>query len=157
MSRAVLALVVTVAGVTSIATHHHKRPVLSAAPAVLPGTVLVREPVPPRRPTPVRASRRHPRPSLRILSGLGEYADTTMYCATGNQNSAGRWPQLGDVAVLNRSIPFGSRVVIDGNVYRVEDWVGHGTDFDIYGGSDPECEQRALDYGRRHLRVVIER
>lgn len=78
-----------------------------------------------------------------------------MYCWTGSRNAAGRWPQIGDVAVLDRSIPFGTVVHIAGlGDYRVEDWVGYGTDFDIYGGAG-DCESRASNFGRQHLRVTV--
>src|SRR5689334_13657127 len=104
----------TAASVTTLAAHHkHKTPTPgSALASVAPGTEtvrsLVREPVPPRHRAPVRVSRRHTRPALHVVEGV--YADTTMYCATGNRNAAGQWPQLGDVAVMDRSIPFGTRV-----------------------------------------------
>lgn len=83
-------------------------------------------------------------------------ADVTEYCATGSRNAAGRWPRIGDVAVLDRHIPFGTRVLIDGRTFVVRDWIGSGSDFDIYGGSDSGCERRALVFGRRRLRVVVE-
>lgn len=74
-ARICLALVVTTtASITTLITHQ-KRPASSAtsvAPAA--GTVQpsVLEPVPPRdvRP-PVRVSRRHPRPALRLIQGDG--------------------------------------------------------------------------------------
>lgn len=78
-----------------------------------------------------------------------------MYCATGSHNAAGRWPQIGDVAVLDRSIPFGTRVHISGlGDYVVEDWVGYGTDFDIYGGAG-NCESNASTFGRQRHLVTI--
>ena len=77
-----------------------------------------------------------------------------MYCATGSRNAAGLWPQLGDVAVIDRSIRFGTRLLIAGREYVVRDWIGSGSQFDIFGGDDAGCEQRALTFGRRHLRVV---
>lgn len=80
-----------------------------------------------------------------------------MYCSTGNRNAAGRWPQIGDVATLDRSIPFGTRVHIEGmGDYVVEDRVGYGTDFDIYAGGG-DCESRASNFGRHHLRVTVYR
>lgn len=86
------------------------------------------------------------------------FADITEYCATGSRNAAGRWPQIGDVAVLDRSIPFGTRVHIEGlGDYVVEDWVGYGTDFDIYAGGGGDCEAHASAFGRHHLRVYIYR
>lgn len=69
-----LALVVTLAATGLVVAHaKHKTPTSgSALTSVAPaGTVrvLVREPVPPRRPSPRRASRRHTRPALRIVGG----------------------------------------------------------------------------------------
>lgn len=161
MTRVALAIIVTAAaGVVTAVTHHHpqsRRLVLvqSAAPVpVIPAAVRARATSrgERRRPLP----RAVPRPRGTVLArGDGRLADTTMYCSTGNRNAAGRWPKLGDVAVLDRSIPFGTRVLIAGNTYYVEDWIGWGSDFDIYGGNDAGCEQRALNYGRRHLRVVV--
>jgi len=71
-ARATLALAVTAAGVVTLSSHHkHKTPASSATP-VAPTTwtvlSLVREPVPPRRPAPVRASRRHTRPTLNLVT-----------------------------------------------------------------------------------------
>jgi 3D (Asp-Asp-Asp) domain-containing protein len=159
----------TAASVTAIATHHHKHVTgpraASALAPVVPLTSRASR-AHTREPSPPVKSRTHPgkgAPMLRVLSrsarpagGNGTLADVTMYCATGNRNAAGRWPELGDVAVMDRSIPFGTRVVIDGNVYTVRDWIGWGSDFDIYGG-DAGCKQRAVNFGRRHLRVVVER
>lgn len=34
---------------------------------------------------------------------------------------------------------------------------GHGSEFDIYAGRGPACEQRALTFGRRHLAVEVQR
>lgn len=75
-----------------------------------------------------------------------------MYCDTGSRTASGVWPEPGMVAVIDRSIPFGTRVAIDGmGTYTVEDWIGHGSEFDIFTHS---C--RAADiFGRRHLRVTI--
>jgi 3D (Asp-Asp-Asp) domain-containing protein len=82
--------------------------------------------------------------------------DITQYCWTGNRNAAGRWPQLGDVAVLDRSIPFGTVVHIDGlGTYVVRDWIGHGSEFDIYAGRG-DCETRASNFGRQHRDVTVE-
>ena len=39
--------------------------------------------------------------------------------------------------------------------YTVEDWVGWGTDFDIYAGGGSGCEARASAFGRRHLHVTV--
>jgi len=155
---------VTVGGTITalILTGHHPHPkrhgTASAPASVTPLNRASRSEARPSLPVAHHApkpKRHRQRPRLQAVETL--YADTTMYCATGNRNAAGRWPQLGDVAVLDRSIPFGTRVNIAGNVYRVEDWIGSGSRFDIFGGDDEGCEQRALNYGRRHLRVVVDR
>lgn len=158
MTRLALACVITAAGIAAVVTHHHKRqetqPAVSARPVTSPDRPL--------RTTPSAAGRSTRRAPLPVhLAPVGSdwqrWLDVTEYCATGNRNAAGLWPQVGDVAVMDRSIPFGTRVLIDGNVYIVRDWIGSGSDFDIYGGSDAGCEHRALVFGRRHLRVVVER
>lgn len=59
------------------------------------------------------------------------------------------------VAVLDRGIPFGTRVRIEGmGTYVVEDWIGHGSQFDIYDGR-AGCEARAANFGRQHRQVWI--
>ena len=162
MTRLAAAVLLTVTtGVTVVLSHKRPAPVSSATLApVIPfpdraSRSDVRRPLPgvekPRRRAPVR------RPGPHSTPGSGALADVTAYCATGSRNAAGRWPQLGDVAVLDRSIPFGTRVLIDGNAYTVEDWIGSGSSWDLFFGSDAGCEQRALNFGRQHLRVVVER
>jgi hypothetical protein len=113
---------------------------------VRPHAPAPRVAVPARRPAVHRSTGGH-------WVALGT-RNVTQYCWTGNRNSAGRWPALGDVAVLDRGIRFGTRVRISGQVYVVRDWVGHGTDFDIYAGRGA-CESRALSYGRHHTTVYL--
>lgn len=124
---------------------------------------LLREPVrsakPKHRPTKTPVS--HPvSGSGAVLStapsaSASTFANVTMYCSTGSRNAAGRWPQVGDVATMDRSIPFGTRVHIEGlGDYVVEDRIGYGSDFDIYGGSG-DCEARATAFGRHYLRVTV--
>lgn len=82
----------------------------------------------------------------------GSLHDVTEYCDTGNRTASGKWPQPGMVAVLDRSIPFGTHVEIQGmGEYVVEDWVGWGTDFDIFTHSCSAADQ----FGRHHLRVTV--
>ena len=156
--RVAAALLVLTAGVTA-AAHHHKRPAQSEAPAPTSGTVqsVVREPLPGHRPPVFAVSRQRTRRSLRLVHDIG-VSDVTMYCSTGNRNAAGRWPRIGDVAVLDRSIPFGTRLRIGPlGTFTVADWIGSGSRFDIFGGDDADCEQRALTFGRHHLDVAVAR
>ncbi len=55
----------------------------------------------------------------------------TEYGVTGNLTASGKVPRVGMVATSDRSIPFGSKVEIEGKTYSVEDrtakWV-HGLD-----------------------------
>jgi hypothetical protein len=164
MTRLALAVVVATAGITATVTHHHRRPVVASEQRPEPlraSRAQERQPLPgvnarmtsegatphPRR-APVRRGPSRPAPG----SGL---SDVTMYCATGNRNAAGRWPRLGDVAVFDRSIRFGTRLLIAGRRYLVEDWIGSGSQFDIFGGDDDGCEHRALTFGRQHLLVQV--
>lgn len=78
--------------------------------------------------------------------------DITMYCPTGNTTASGMWPRRGMVATISRSIPFGTRVRIEGlGTFVVEDRIGHGSEFDIF---TPSCSE-ANRFGRQHRRVTI--
>lgn len=82
----------------------------------------------------------------------GGLRDITMYCPTGNRTASGKWPARGMVATLSRTIPFGTRISIEGlGEYVVEDRIGHSSEFDIF---TPSCGE-ARRFGRRHLRVTI--
>jgi 3D (Asp-Asp-Asp) domain-containing protein len=166
MTRIALALIVTAAGITTVVHRHHRTPAPAASAqlaSVLPlraSRSRERQPLPGVKPQPSRGkARQHPLPiprqrDLRLVSGL---SDVTMYCSTGNRNAAGRWPRIGDVAVIDRAIKFGTRLLIAGRTYIVEDWIGSGSQFDIFGGDDEGCEQRALAFGRQRLHVEVER
>jgi 3D (Asp-Asp-Asp) domain-containing protein len=94
-------------------------------------------------------------PTITATSGIRH--DITEYCWTGDRNAAGLWPQLADVAVLDRSIPFGTSVHIQGlGDYVVRDWIGSGSEYDIYAGRGAACEQRALAFGRQHRAVEVQ-
>lgn len=98
------------------------------------------------------APRVTPAPVPAAPSG-GNVLDITAYCPTGNRNAAGLWPQSGDVATLDRSVPFGARLHIEGiGWFVVHDRIGYGSDVDIYM---PSCAD-AVQFGRQHRRVVIE-
>lgn len=82
----------------------------------------------------------------------GGVHDITMYCPTGNTTASGKWPRRGMVATISRSIPFGTRVLIEGlGEYVVEDRIGSGSEFDLF---TPSCGE-ARRFGRKHLRVTI--
>lgn len=82
----------------------------------------------------------------------GSVHDITMYCPTGSRTASGKWPTVGMVATISRSIPFGTRVLIDGlGEFTVEDRIGHGSEFDIFTPSCAEADR----FGRQHRRVRI--
>lgn len=151
--RASLALTLIATGAT-VLHFHHRNPASSATSVAPTGTVLslVREPVPPRRRAPVRATRRHTRPALRVVQGA--LLDVTAYCPTGNRTASGEWPHAGGAA--SNLFPLGTHLRV-GNLgeYVVNDRVGYGTDVDLFF-EGPECDDRALAFGRKHLRVVVE-
>lgn len=84
-------------------------------------------------------------------SRYGGVHDITMYCG-GGTTASGKPVREGMVATLDRSIPFGTVVQIEGmGSYVVEDRIGYGSEFDIYTSS---CSH-ARDFGRHHLRVTF--
>jgi len=90
--------------------------------------------------------------SERLGAFSGGLHDITMYCATGNRTASGLWPKRGMVATLSRSIPFGTRISIEGvGIFVVEDRIGRGSEFDIF---TPDCSE-APRFGRQHRRVTI--
>lgn len=90
--------------------------------------------------------------SIREDVFAGGTRDITMYCPTGNRTASGKWPRPGMVATISRSIPFGTRVLIEGlGEFVVEDRIGSGSQFDIYS---PSCDE-ARRFGRQHRRVTI--
>lgn len=151
-----------------IATGHHLHPHARSAPG---GSA----PTPAPTVSPTRAARFHIRPPLprvntspssegtprpavhrraRPARSSGTLLDVTAYCGTGNRTASGQWPQLG-MAAGNRW-PFGTRLHIAGyGTVTVEDRIGWGSDVDLYFGSGPDCEQRASNFGRQHLRVAV--
>lgn len=153
--RFALAAVIAVTGAVAVA-HKTKTPTSGSAmtsaphPRVVP---QVREPVVPRR-VPGRASRHHSRPHLTRVPN-GPILSVTAYCPTGNRTASGEWPHAGGAA--SNLYPLGTRLAVDDlGTYIVNDRVGWGTDVDLFFDG-PNCEARALAFGRRHLRVVVER
>ena len=45
----------------------------------------------------------------------------TEYGWTGNKTASGKYPYIGAVATSDRTIPFGTEIIIDGKKYIVED------------------------------------
>lgn len=85
----------------------------------------------------------------RLSAGL---RDVTKYCPTGNTTASGKQPRVGMVATISRSIPFGTRVLIEGlGEFVVEDRIGHGSEFDIFTNSCSDARR----FGRQHRRVTI--
>jgi 3D (Asp-Asp-Asp) domain-containing protein len=77
----------------------------------------------------------------------------TAYCATGSRDADGTWPQVGYAATLDRSIPFGTHLLVPGyGEVVVHDRIGHGSDLDLYMG-DTGCAARADAWGRHYLHV----
>lgn len=86
-------------------------------------------------------------------TGWQRWLTITAYCATGNRTASGAWPQLGDAATLDRTIPFGTRLLVAGRLYVVRDRIGYGSDIDLYYGASPTCTAAADRWGRRQLLV----
>lgn len=110
-------------------------------------------------PVPSRASRSTPRHThkaqRRTGATSGQRLSVTAYCWTGNRTASGKWPALG-MAAGNRW-PFGTRLRVEGwGTVTVEDRIGHGSELDLYMGREG-CYQRAMNFGRRSLRVEVVR
>ena len=83
---------------------------------------------------------------------VGEMHDITMYCDHGTMAN-GQQTHLGAVATIQRDIPFGTTVVIEGmGTYVVEDRIGYGSEFDIWTSA---CST-ANNFGRHRMRVNIQ-
>ncbi len=89
---------------------------------------------------------REPEPSYYGRCRITFYCSCTSCCGSwGNATASGVMPTPGRT-VANGSLPFGTRVVIDGVEYVVEDR-GVGSDqFDIFVGSHQEALDRGLYY-----------
>ena len=80
----------------------------------------------------------------------------TMYLATGNLTSDGHIPVDGTtVACADRSIPLGSRCIINHHTYIIQDHTNkrfHDGRIDIFSSG---TRQHALQFGKQHLTVTI--
>ena len=85
-------------------------------------------------------------------------ARITKYAWTRNKMANGEWPHIGAIATSDRSIPFGTQVVINGKTYEVKDrtalWVHtkHGLTFDIYS---EDSINEMLKFGDPEIAVII--
>jgi 3D (Asp-Asp-Asp) domain-containing protein len=120
-------------------------PVATRQPVTSTGTNAA-PPTPTPSPVASRASRSR---------STGTTLDVTAYCWTGNRTASGAWPELGHAAVLDRSIPFGTRIEVPGmGVVTVTDRIGHSSGLDIYMGREG-CQARAQQFGRQRLIVTL--
>lgn len=83
--------------------------------------------------------------------------EATAYTATGNRTSTGTWPQEGrTVAVDPQTIPYGSRLIINGQGGYIAEDSGSlviGRIIDIYMDDESACDS----WGRRDVEVIVER
>lgn len=80
---------------------------------------------------------------------LTAYCNCAQCCGTaGNQTASGTWPQAGRTVAM-AGVPFGTQLLINGNVYTVEDLGTPYGHVDIYFGSHSE----ALAFGLQHADV----
>ena len=83
---------------------------------------------------------------------------TTCYLWTGNPMANGKYPEYGYVATSDRTIPFGTEIIIDGETFIVGDRTNKRFQhFDIptidiyWEGSREGC----LSYGVKYKNVII--
>lgn len=164
MARFSLSLAVLAGGVTTVVLHHERpAPTVSAPLQPRPASLTVsrslwRKLLPAVSPRPLTHKARHHASTVVVPHDLNRWQrwlDVTGYCATGNPTASGVMPQLGMAATLDRSIPFGTTLLLPG-VGRlvVTDRIGWGSDVDIYMGAGASCERRASTWGRRRLLVT---
>lgn len=80
---------------------------------------------------------------------LTAYCNCAQCCGTaGNQTASGTWPQAGRTVAM-AGVPFGTQLLINGNVYTVEDLGTPYGHVDIYFSSHSE----ALAFGLQHADV----
>lgn len=86
--------------------------------------------------------------------------ELTAYCGCrrcgGGRTSTGKVPKAGrTVAVDPRIVPYGSKLLINGNVYTAEDCGGaiKGNKIDVFFNSHSEC----FKFGRQSAKVYIKK
>jgi 3D (Asp-Asp-Asp) domain-containing protein len=109
-------------------------------------------------------------PPSKVSPMLGEATTelytVTAYCAckkccgrwSGGPTASGKMPVVGVTCAGPRSIPFGTRVRIEGvGVRVVQDRLAKRFDnrFDVFFGSDEQAHERALRFGKRQLKVEV--
>lgn len=77
--------------------------------------------------------------------------EATAYTHTGNPTASGEWPYVGGVAF--NYAPLGSRIMIDGIWYVVNDRSGASGIVDIFMDTYDEC----IAFGRQYKEVWIEK
>ena len=97
-------------------------------------------------------------PTPQILPNLPIVARITCYTETGNLTASGKIPKNGMVAVSDRSIPFGTEIIIDNQTYIVEDRTNKRFEnldlmtVDIFWeGSVDSC----LEFGVKYKNIII--
>lgn len=88
-----------------------------------------------------------------LVTNLISSAIITAYVSTGNPCASGHKPHSHYTIAAPRSIPLGSHVVIDGNIYTVEDRTAKHFNgrFDIFMDS----KQAALNFGKQQHTVTV--
>jgi 3D (Asp-Asp-Asp) domain-containing protein len=97
---------------------------------------------------------------------IAELYTVTAYCAcekccgrwSGGPTASGKMPVAGVTCAGPRSIPFGTRVRIEGVGERVvQDRLAKRFDnrFDVFFGSDEQAHGKALRFGKRTLKVEV--
>ena len=88
------------------------------------------------------------------LIDLGQY-QITYYCpcaqccdVANRQTASGTWPEPGRTIATDPSIPFGTRLIIDGHEYIVEDRGGaiKGNHIDLFVATHSEALQKGVHY-----------
>lgn len=96
--------------------------------------------------------------SIICNSSESKTAYITKYKWTGYRMASGKYPYIGAVATSDRSIPFGTKIEIDGKEYIVEDrtalWVHErqGLTIDIYS---EDSKKDILVFGKQYKKIFI--
>lgn len=88
-----------------------------------------------------------------LITNLISAAIVTAYIRTGQPCANGHMPQVNHTIAAPRNIPLGSHVVIDGNIYTVEDRTAKRFNgrFDIFMASKAE----AINFGKKTNSVKV--
>ena len=82
-----------------------------------------------------------------LITNILSFAVITAYISTGNPNAAGHQPKAGQSIAAPRSIPLGSKVIINNHTYIVDDRTARKYDgrFDIFMDS----QKAAIAWGKK--------